>query len=324
MRIRKRFSVLRSVPILLAFGLLAVRAEAASAAAAAALQQCLAAVIPGLFPFFVLSGLLLRLGSGTGQGWAGRLFSRLFHIRGSALPVFLLSLVSGYPVGASSAAALYARGGCTREEAERLLLFSNNCGPGFLLGLTARVLDEPEQAVVLLLLQWGVSLWLGILLGVGKAGSRGMASAPLPPEQFSRAFPESVVKAGRSVLVVCAYVLFFAVTAAFLPQLPLLRGMLELTGGMLLLEGRANAFPTAAFLTGFGGLAVSAQVWNAAEEGGLRAAAYPFVRLLHGATCWCLALLWELSPVLLLPAAFLLFLSLLFANRAGKRSGNAV
>ena len=137
MRVRLR-SVLSMLPVLAAVILLALYPARASAAACEGVKQSLTQVFPALFPFFVLTKLLLsRSGRGKPPRLLSRFSERLFAVPSAALPVFLLSLVSGCPVGAASAAELYRRGGCSKDEAERLAVFCSNCGPAFLLGVVS-------------------------------------------------------------------------------------------------------------------------------------------------------------------------------------------
>ena len=74
-------------------------------AAARALSLCAGTVIPSLFPFLVISGLLIALGFGE---WLAPHFSGLmtplFRLPGQASGPLLLGLVGGYPIGAQSAA----------------------------------------------------------------------------------------------------------------------------------------------------------------------------------------------------------------------------
>ncbi len=310
------------LPLIAAFFLLTLRPGPAAAAAAAGLETCMHTVIPALFPFLVLTGAVLRLGIPKGlERVLGVPFERLFRIRRSALPVFLLGLAGGYPVGAAAAAECFRRGACSREEAERLTVFSNNCSPGFLLGLLGEsILENRRAAFFLLLLQWVVSVYLGWLLGLKRQPSAGEnepveGAVPSPAELLTG----SIRDGGRTCLLICAYVVFFSVLASFLPRRPLLRGMLEMTGGLLLLRG--DALPElvkAAFLLGFGGMAIACQVTAAAREGALRSGRYLPLRFLHGlcmAFCtWCF-----LSGPRWLPLPLLLGTGVPFLL---KRSGN--
>ena len=103
---------------------------------AKALTLCAGTVIPALFPFMVVTGLLVRLGFGQwlAPDMAG-LMASLFRLPGCAGSALLLGLVGGYPIGARTAAELYASGDLTRQEAERLLTFCNNSNPVFLISV---------------------------------------------------------------------------------------------------------------------------------------------------------------------------------------------
>lgn len=327
MRVRLH-DLLSQLPVLAAIVLLALYPEKASAAACEGVRQSMTQVFPALFPFFVLTRLLLsRSGSGTPPKFFSRFSERLFAVPASALPVFLLSLASGCPVGAASSAALYRRGGCTRDEAERLLVCSSNCGPAFLLGVVSpRLPDGMRDALFLLLSQILISVWLGVLLGAGKSVSAA-SDRPQMPEKapFVRAFTDAVLSGGRNALTVCAYVIFFSAVTAFLPEAPLVRGLGEMTGGILLLSPEIPySLPTAAFLLGFGGLSVGCQVLAAISDAGLSGKLYFPFRALHGFVMACAAVLYQKSPALLPVMGLILFFSAFCAGRGRKRRKTAV
>ncbi len=272
------------LPALGAFILLAFHSREAAAAARAGMDACLQAVAPSLFPFLVLGNLLTETGfPASALRLPGKAFERVFHIRGTALSAFLIGLLGGFPLGAVAASQAYEKGRCTREEAERLLVFSDNCSPGFLFGVAgARSLGSFGTPLCLLILQWAISIWLGILLGIGKQASYADEAAPANNSLYIPSLlVRSVSSSARSLLNICAYVVFFTVLGSCLPQVPLLRGMLELTGGILLCTGPAD-LPVAAFLLGWGGLSAAFQVFAAAQEAGIPIFRYLPLRLLHG------------------------------------------
>ncbi len=92
-------------------------------------------VIPALFPFFVATELL----SSTNMiNILGKLLNRfmkpLFNIRGEGSFAFIMGIVSGYPVGAKIASNFRENNICSKAECERLLSFTNNSGPLFIVG----------------------------------------------------------------------------------------------------------------------------------------------------------------------------------------------
>ena len=116
---------------LAALGLLLARSAEAAQAVRDGLALCTGSVIPALFPFLAVSGLLTALDAGASPALGP--LARLLGCSRAGARAFLLGLTGSYPVGARTVAQLYRRGGISRREACRLLLFSNNCGPAFIL-----------------------------------------------------------------------------------------------------------------------------------------------------------------------------------------------
>ena len=97
------------------------------------LSLCARTVIPSLFPFMVISELMVRSGAGEALG---RLFSRpmryLFGLSGAGCTAVVLGSLCGFPVGARTAVALYDRNAISRRECEHLLTFCNCPSSAFL------------------------------------------------------------------------------------------------------------------------------------------------------------------------------------------------
>ena len=58
----------------------------------------------------------------------------LFNIRGEGSFALIMGIISGYPTGAKIACKFRQDNICTKEECERLLSFTNNSGPLFIIG----------------------------------------------------------------------------------------------------------------------------------------------------------------------------------------------
>ncbi len=93
------------------------------------------AVVPSLFPFFVATELLSNTSLIPFLGkYLSPIMRPLFGVPGEAAFAFLMGMISGYPVGAKIVANFKENGICTEEEAERMLAFTNNSGPLFIIG----------------------------------------------------------------------------------------------------------------------------------------------------------------------------------------------
>ena len=92
-------------------------------------------IVPSLFPFFVATELLMHTNIVNMLGnLLNRYMKPLFNIRGEGAFAFIMGIISGYPVGAKIAANFRKNGVLTKEECERLLSFTNNSGPLFIIG----------------------------------------------------------------------------------------------------------------------------------------------------------------------------------------------
>lgn len=95
-------------------------------------------VLPSLFPFFVLSELLLGLGVVHCLGVILEPIMRpFFNVPGVGAFALSMGLAAGYPMDAVITAKFRRSGLCTRTEGERLLAFTNTADPLFMFGAVA-------------------------------------------------------------------------------------------------------------------------------------------------------------------------------------------
>ena len=141
MKIRDRLPLLA---VLCCFSALLLLPEVSAQAARDAMLLCAQTLIPSLFPFFVLSSLLIACGaSELLSALLSPLMRPLFGLSGTGAAALALGLCGGYPVGARTAAELVENGALSQEEGERLLALCNNAGPGFLSACAARACFRP-------------------------------------------------------------------------------------------------------------------------------------------------------------------------------------
>ncbi len=304
------------------------------------LKLCGNVIIPSLFPFFILSSLVVELGLSR---YLGRVFqpimAPLFRVNGTCASAVALGFVGGYPVGARTAIQLYQSGQCSRTEAERLLAFCNNSGPAFILGVVgAGVFGSGAVGILLYLVHVAASLLVGLLFrfyrpaegprrGAGQGAQFQTASFPL-------SLTRSVTGALSSTLNICAFILFFTVTIRMLSLTGLLTGLsrllsllfgplgftqswaqrlltgaLEVSSGVSsLTDGSLSGrLSMAAFMLGWAGLSVHCQVLAFLGDSGLSMRTYLVGKLLHGGLS--AALLGILAPVLPLKAPVSVYLA---------------
>lgn len=250
-----------------------------------ALRLCVELIIPSLFPFFVVSILLNRLGFPYAVGrLLSPVFRKLFKVSGAGGSALVMGLCGGYPLGAAYIADMHSHDVIDANEAEKLLAFCNNSGPAFIIGAVgAGAFGSARVGMYLYFIHISAAFITGIILRGAKMQRDNTAPVPMP-QNVSSAFPEAVKQAVISVLNVCGFVVIFTVIAGLLDMgghfslltgrlssmlgtplswsRALLTGLLELGSGCGLLRGM-EASPVnaalAAFLLGWGGVSVHFQ-----------------------------------------------------------------
>lgn len=306
------------------------------------LKLCYNVIIPSLFPFFVLSSLVVELGL---AGYLGRLLEGmmrpLFNVSGACASAFALGFIGGYPVGAKTAINLYEKGMCSKTEAERLLAFCNNSGPAFILGVVgAGVFGSSKVGLILYLAHAAASVCIGFLFRFYKAGSNARRKAEPRPgpqfhaERFSVAFTGSIKNSFLSTLNICAFVVFFTVVIRMLTISGLLTGVagaletllspfgfgsqwaerlligvIEISSGVWSLSGTgalAGRLSLAAFMLGWAGVSVHCQVLSFIGGSGLSVRTYIVGKTLHGGiSAAIIAIIFRVVPFELPAAAYL-------------------
>ena len=255
-------------------------------------------VIPSVFPYLVLSGLLYRTGLAQRLGRLfGRPFRKIFRLPMAAFPAVLLGVLCGFPVGAKCAVEMYMQGFCTKKEAERIAAFTNFCGPPFILGAVGvGIFSNIGLGWLIFLCQTAVSLLFGFFYRRPKKGEvkeRGTLVAGKMPSCSFKDFSSAIADATVQMVKIAGFVLFFAVTVglmtepfgAFFAKHTLLEGFLigifEISSGISAIqEGTLGAFLSCTLIVGFSGVSVFMQVSSLMRDAGLSMKGYLLAHLI--------------------------------------------
>ena len=122
-------------------------------------------LIPTLFPYLIVTGLLLKT---DGAAVVSRLLFRPFHLLfGTSFYgsfAVLSGFLCGYPMGAKIIADLLLQGKISLEEASYLLSFCNNASPSFIITfLVLNTIHQKAFCIPALLLLFGTMILLSFL-----------------------------------------------------------------------------------------------------------------------------------------------------------------
>lgn len=274
------------------------------------LQLYAGTVFPALFPFFVLTSLVVDLGFSQWLGcFLSPVMTALFHLPGSCSSALVLGLLGGYPAGANATVTLYKSGQCTKTQAQCLLAFCNNCGPAFFLGIVGSSLFQSVQAGVFLYLVHSLSaLLVGYILcrtQISVSPSTQTSNTVFQAVSFPVALTRAITNAFHSLLNICSFFLFFSIALKILtvsglttsivhflttalpiqsqPLHALISGILELTTGITSLSGThsLSCFLLSSLLLGWGGWSVHFQTLSLLSDTDLSGKLYLIGKGLH-------------------------------------------
>ena len=130
-------------------------------------------VLPSLFPFYFFSLLLTYIGSAkVVSGVFQKPVKLLYNAPKESAYVLLLSMLSGYPVGASMTAELYKAGSISQKEAKSIAAFASTSGPIFMLGTVgSAVFNDLKIGVIILIAHYVSALLNGIIFRVRRTNT---------------------------------------------------------------------------------------------------------------------------------------------------------
>lgn len=151
------------------FLLILVYPQASFSYAAAGLTLWFDRMVPTLFPFMILSTLLIRQNlTGSFVSFIYPLFSKIYGIGKNAIYCLFLGFLCGFPMGARTIGELYEAGKITKREASLLLSFCNNIGPVYFIGFVLPVtgLTQKELLPLFLFGMYGIPLLYGLFVKI--------------------------------------------------------------------------------------------------------------------------------------------------------------
>lgn len=232
-------------------------------------------LLPSLFPFFVISDLLINYDIIKYiPSFIKNIFKFLFNVSDNGLFIYFISMLSGFPSNARNIKSMYLDGKITKEEGEHLLIFTHFSNPMFILGTLVTIFFKNSSlGLVILISHFLPNFILGILFRRNNVNSC-IDKKDTFNSNFGIILTKSIKKSLDSILSILGTVTVFLLISTILVNTfslnkctsLLVKGILELTTGLkylstLGLNNRYLIILSSCFLS-FGGLSVHMQVIN--------------------------------------------------------------
>jgi len=279
-------------------------------------------IVPSLFPFFVATELLSHTNF---TYYLGKILNRfmkpIFNVRGEGSFAFIMGIISGYPIGAQIAASFRENDICSKEECERLLSFTNNSGPLFIIGTVGiSMFGNSTIGFLLLITHLLSSITVGFIFRFWKCNIKYTSTNKntyidskdnISLSNLGGIIGNSISSSINIILLIGGFVVLFSVIISIMKTSQLLdilsnciaplfnlfnipaefgpgfiSGLLELTNGLNTIcnipsKKLSINIILASFLLGLGGISILLQVWSTIAKTDLSIKPYLYGKLLH-------------------------------------------
>lgn len=279
-------------------------------------------VVPSLLPFFIATELLSYTNIISFLGKSLTKFMKpFFNVPGEGAFPFIMGIISGYPMGAKIVSNFKEQGICTKEECERLLAFTNNSGPLFIIGtIGVGLFRDTKTGILLFITHILACITVGFLFRWWKTNKRKnklsldnsvSSSNTISISNLGEVLASSIMNAINTIFLIGGFIVLFSViisilkSSGFIKGLastlsPLLNmldisgkfsegfisGLIELTNGVCIISAIPNKFLSTnviicAFLLGFGGISIILQILSITSKAKISIRPYIIGKLLQ-------------------------------------------
>lgn len=271
-------------------------------------------LLPSLFPFIFISNLLISFGFVKFLGrFLEPLMKPIFKVSGTGIFPFIISTISGYPVGAKLSSNLRNKKLISQLEGNRLISFSSTSGPLFIMGTVMIAMLRINAAPLFILPHYLGVITVGFIFRFYEGGK----SEKIAPKKYNqnkyqktlgRSMGDAVKDSMESMLVVGGYVIVFTVVINlalesqalnfFLQEISLtfkinpeilkglIAGIIELTNGCNIVSNLdislIEKILIINFLIGWGGFSINSQAISFISQTDLNVGIYMVSKVFHG------------------------------------------
>lgn len=253
--------------------LFTVFSESTSVKTLSSLENCIKNIIPALFPFMVISSMIVYSGAAD---ILGRIFpvSKIYSLPACASAPIIIGAMCGFPLGAKAATELFERGYLNKTETEILISAANNTGPSFIIFIIgAKYWNDIKLGIYLYAGQIICSILSSVIVNkfvFPMHQKKATKHTPIKINSLTESLSKAIASASVSSLNICGFITFFNVLSSVLISLlsfvpvninMLILGLLEFSDAALMTASYRSLYSIfiCGFSIGWSGLSVFCQ-----------------------------------------------------------------
>lgn len=265
-------------------------------------------IFPSLFPFFVLSELLINYGFVELLSEIFKpLMNLLFKTRGVCSFIFIMSIISGMPSNAKYIKELYQNNLIDEKEGTKLLMFTHFSNPLFILGTVSILfLNNKNVGILILFCHYIANIIIGIIfrnyyptkenntkINFQKAILAMHNKRISNNKSFGNILTNSLINTINTLLLILGVITFFLVITTIincninlsLYHQSILNGIFEITQGLKSISNLPISLKIkttiCTMIISFGGLSGHMQIMSILSDTKIKYLPFLFARIIH-------------------------------------------
>ena len=237
-------------------------------------------MLPSMFPMFILSDILISYNfpDYLPKNIITNL-SKLFNLSNNATFIFLLSMISGFPINAIIIKNSFDKKIISKEECEHLLYFTHFSNPLFILNTVGIFyLNNNTYGIIILISHILSNIIIAVILRNKNYHHNNYISLNSNCQSFGTILSNSINKAISSLLLIGGTVTLFLILGTLISNIfklniylsTLIQGILEMTMGLSMVSNLniSDLYKVllSTSLLSFGGLSIHLQVYSSIDN----------------------------------------------------------
>lgn len=264
------------------------------------LYQWATRIVPTLFPFMMISSLMVYSGADMELGnLLNKMLKKLYKYSNYGLYAIFMGFFCGFPMGAKVVSDLYEQNKISKSEANTLIAFCNNIGPAYFMGIIIPILHKfgYSKTFPFIFGMYGIPAIYGVIIGLIYSKNpenhnflTQNTAVGLNKTNTNSLTPAAIIKKScidntQSLIILGGYITFTNAFRIFIDFIPVsvpvrdvMSAFIEITGGVQTIYAAALPQNTRIFwiMTAlcFGGISCIMQTGSFLEKSGLSIACY--------------------------------------------------
>jgi hypothetical protein len=236
-------------------------------------------IFPSLFPFLVLSPLLINYGFlNISQKIFGSIMRKVFHLSENTSYIFLMSLFTGFPGSSMYAKELYNESLISKEDVSKIILFSHFSNPIFIFSMLS------TKPLLVLSVHYLSNILIGLIFKSSTPINTSTKNKQIKQVSFFTIFSKSIKQSIETLFFILGVIVFFFMLSSVINN-PIANVVLELSQGLIYVnnyfENKRIIAAISSALLSFGGFSVHMQTYGILADLDFSYFKYLKARLFH-------------------------------------------